>query len=227
MTKSKKPKATKAKAEVKYITKGGKRLRVAYFGSGTKLKKLSNFYRGKLKYEGRTYGSTEHAYQATYRVAEAHRHKLALPDGALSGLQGLELIYPVKAEAKAKTAWWGSTGLTGIVAKQAVHKSRAARLGLVLIRQRDDPNDIEEIKRIFRELLLQKYETHEGPREELLGTGDDYLVEFARMAVSEAKRGKPPLFTGQVKDGELFGDNLMGELLMETREVIRSKAAAR
>jgi hypothetical protein len=44
------------------------------------------------------------------------------------------------------------------------------------------------------------------------------LIEFDRMAKHHSEAGRPPLWTGMVKDGKLYGQNPMGKMMMEVRD---------
>lgn len=134
--------------------------------------------------------------------------------------RGMPLVFTKDLQKKIKH--YGATKrkvkMTGVVAKLAVKPENAERLGVQLKRHSDNPQDLEKIKRLFREILRRKYCTNPSACTTLLGTGNKLLVEYDRFAKHSSLQGRPPLWTGLVdKDGILYGQNLMGELMMEVR----------
>ena len=73
-------------------------------------------------------------------------------------------------------------------------------------------------------MLLSKYRRNPLLRYKLLATGDVMLIEFDRGAKRESEAGRPPLWTGMVKDGVLYGQNLMGNMMMEVRDQLAAEA---
>lgn len=74
--------------------------------------------------------------------------------------------------------------------------------------------DWEETKvEIMKEAVLRKFRTHGGPRALLLSTGDEPLIENA----------PGDYFWGCGKDGT--GQNCLGRILEEVRELLRHDAA--
>jgi predicted NAD-dependent protein-ADP-ribosyltransferase YbiA (DUF1768 family) len=184
---------------------------------------FSNFYklRVPIVYNGRAYPHTEAAYQSEYRCKEESRDMFALPDGIFSSLQGAKYVYDTSDKAHRGMAYWGSNrpgmnDMSGIVAKMAVKKERAKKLGVELRRSCDEPRDIEEIGRIFKDVLYLKFSLNPELASMLIQTGNKILVEFDRLAGVQTR--DPPLFSGILKDGKILGHNLMGRLLMHTRE---------
>ena len=74
--------------------------------------------------------------------------------------------------------------------------------------------DWEEVKDdIMRRGVLRKFETHASLRELLLSTGDEEIVENAPK----------DYYWGCGSDGT--GKNMLGKILMETRAILRERAA--
>ncbi len=94
--------------------------------------------------------------------------------------------------------------------RQAKSPKEAANMG----RDRTRPlrPDWETVKDdIMRRAVLKKFQTHEDIRDILLGTGDEGLVENA----------PDDYYWGCGKDGS--GQNKLGQILMEVREILRSQ----
>ncbi len=92
--------------------------------------------------------------------------------------------------------------------RQAKTPKDAAKMG----RDRSRPlrQDWEQVKDdIMRKAVLRKFETHADIREILLATGDDEIVENAPT----------DYYWGCGKNGS--GKNMLGQILMELREVLR------
>ena len=202
---------------------------VFYFGSGARgqARVLSNFFECKVEYKGVAYPSAEHAFQAQ-RVPEQHRHMFAL-DGVLANWEeGFRLLLPPPPHVKSqeqlakydatlskKVQYWSRRGnlpMIGIMAKMAVHDSRASKLfgGLLEL-------TFEQCQEIFIDILTIKYEILVC-REVLLSTGKSILVEHARFQKPE--RSEPTRWGGKVVEGILYGHNQMGSLLMHIRDTI-------
>ena len=207
-----------------------------YFGSGAGIGELSNFAVAQVKVDGHTFPSSEHAYQC---MAKVHPDDWARFEvgGDLSILEtGLPLVFP-KRDYPKKLQHYSATmtrpRMVGIVALQAVKPSVARKLGLRLQPLQETDKWMPHIKTLFNKILLAKYRQNPNHRAKLLGTGSQRLVEFSRGAEREAKKGKPPLWTGMVvggvkgesglmTGGVLVGQNLQGNLHMEVREQLRS-----
>ena len=126
---------------------------------------------------------------------------------------------------KKKTHWSKKKtrpAMPGIVAKMASNPKRAKTLGLTMLGWIETNED--DLSSIFLPILREKYKHNPDLTAALLGTGDALLVEFDRGAVRETAAGRPPLWTGQIQNGVLYGCNLMGRLQMEVRELARGDA---
>ena len=94
--------------------------------------------------------------------------------------------------------------------RQAKSPTVAARMGRS--RKRPLRPDWEAIKDdIMRQAVLRKFETHADIRTVLLGTGTDEIVENA----------PGDYYWGCGKDGS--GQNKLGQILMEVREILRER----
>ena len=92
--------------------------------------------------------------------------------------------------------------------KQAAMRGRS--------RQRPLRADWEEVKdEVMRRGVLRKFETHADLRATLLGTGDEEIVENA----------PGDYYWGCGADGS--GKNRLGQILMETRAVLREREASK
>lgn len=95
--------------------------------------------------------------------------------------------------------------------RQAPSPKQAAKMG----RERSRPlrPDWEHIKDdVMRRAVLRKFETHADIGEILLSTGDEEIVENA----------PGDWYWGIGKDGT--GKNMLGQILMETRRLLRERA---
>jgi len=206
---------------------------VFFSARGKGVREFSNLYEldVPIKYKGRTFAHTEAGYQSEYRCEEEFRDMFALPDGMFATLEGAEHVYNKPEEAARARKSWGSVKgrnpMSGIVAKMAVKPDRAKKLGIKLRCSKDDPQDLDEIKRIFKELLYLKFTRNPKLGRMLLETGDKILVEWDKGAGRQTLAGKPPLFSGILKDGKILGQNLMGRLLMRTRKRLVRENATR
>lgn len=206
-----------------------------YFGSGAGIGELSNFAVAQVEVRGRTFPSSEHAYQCMAKVHPDDWPRFEV-GGDLSTLEtGLKLVFPVRdypKKLKHYSAKMTRPQMVGIVALQAVKPPVARKLGLRLQPVMESDKWMQFIKTLFNVTLLAKYRQNPDHRAKLLGTGNKPLVEFSRGAEREAKKGKPPLWTGMVVGGEkrengvvaggsVVGQNLMGRLHMQAREELR------
>jgi predicted NAD-dependent protein-ADP-ribosyltransferase YbiA (DUF1768 family) len=206
-----------------------------YFGSGAGIGELSNFAAAQVRVRDRAFPSSEHAYQCMAKVHQDDWKRFEV-GGDLSTLKtGLKLIFPVRDYPK-KLKHYSAKGtrpqMVGIVALQAVKPGIARKLGLRLQPVMESDKWKPFIETLFNVILLAKYRQNPGHCAKLLGTGNKPLVEFSRGAEREAKKGKPPLWTGIVVGGEkqengvvaggsVVGQNLMGRLHMKAREELR------
>jgi transposase/predicted NAD-dependent protein-ADP-ribosyltransferase YbiA (DUF1768 family) len=122
---------------------------------------------------------------------------------------------------------WNRNGMAGIVAKMASNPTYGARLGLSpggdmdYAREHLDPA-VE--RSVWLEILALKFAACPVARQQLLGTGGRYLLEWSKGAERETRSGRVPHWNGLVgKDGVLYGENIMGQYLMATRLSIQTQ----
>lgn len=137
---------------------------------------FSNLYRREVVFEGETFATSEHAYQAGKPRKKAVRDWLmAAPSPALLAMAAHGLYYWDVAPG------WSTTKFDRM-----------------------------------REILRAKFKQHDDLRELLLSTGEARLVESATVD-NEVNR-----LWGEVNG---VGKNMLGVLLMEIREALRSEAS--
>lgn len=196
-----------------------------YFGSGVGIRELSNFSAATVALDEGVYPSSEHAYQALqkFEPEEWHRFKT---DGDLATVDGLDLFYKPEMAQK-KIGYWNKQRMIGIVPKMASNPAWAKKLKLRMRKHNPEEEHVHlnAIKPLFQRILLAKYRQNPTHRAKLLGTGNKHLIEFGRGSKREALAGRSPLWTALVdkETGILYGDNLMGEMIMEVREILRAE----
>ena len=144
---------------------------------------------------------------------------------------GFSLFYN-NAEAEKKRKFWGPTktgrpAMLGILAKLAAN--RPHKIGL-LTHERTNVHDEQSFKKLmklFYVILKRKYSKNPVLLRKLVATGDRYLLEFSRSARREANNGRPPLWSGLIQDGRLYGHNFMGRLHMAIRDEIKKTISKR
>jgi predicted NAD-dependent protein-ADP-ribosyltransferase YbiA (DUF1768 family) len=210
-----------------------------YFGSGAGIYEISNLCEAPFTLWGYSWQSAEHAYQAASKCDPESWPRLAA-DGDLGGIDGLASVYKEKDKTftQKKKAFWGARtnkkAMVGIVAKMAVKPKTAETLGLKLRQlpvggERDLSRDLSRDYSLFTEILMAKYTANPEHRSKLLATGTKVLVEFNRRAKSETAAGDPPLWSGMWcdKTHEVVGTNLMGDIMMDVRTLLRTREASK
>jgi N-glycosidase YbiA len=97
---------------------------------------------------------------------------------------------------------------------EAVRLARTPKEAATMGRERNRPlrTDWESVKdNIMREAVLKKFETHEDIREILLSTASEDLIE----------KTSGDYYWGCGSNGA--GKNMLGKILMETRELLRAR----
>ena len=177
---------------------------------------LSNLAAAKVKDQ---YPSSEHAMCAL-RGPPEFRYLLKI-GGALDGDQKrfeafVQARCPEKSNHKTFAIKWKSwKGYPGIIAKMIMGAGKEAQrrrlyLGIAIDGVRIFP------KEEWIDLLRDKFTKNQAHRDVLMQTEGKTLVEFDRLAT---KRGSK--WGGCIKDGELYGQNLMGEYIMEVRNLLK------
>lgn len=186
---------------------------------------FSNLFACRVELDGRVYPSAEHAYQG-YKFGTECTH--FAEGGRLSGFNAMCNFYKLEAPKEKNTAagkvkFWKKKKMVGIIAKLAQGNPKKAGLGQVR------RMDMATKRALFMRILLSKYRSNPQLKARLLETGDRYLLEFCRGARVREQKGKEPERWGGLAElresGQwyLYGDNVMGELMMETRTALRNK----
>jgi predicted NAD-dependent protein-ADP-ribosyltransferase YbiA (DUF1768 family) len=195
----------------------GKKMTTApvHVGSGQRdpYYKLSNFHQCRVVFEGVTYPSSEHAFQAQ-RVPPWLRY-LFSTEGPYADLDaGFKKFFADPKKAEKKAAYWRKKGNVGILAKMAINRMK-------------DLVDMtaERCAEVFFDILVAKYTQNEHLARVLLSTGDRYILEFDRGAGRAKRAGRTCRWGGIVEDGRVVGSNQMGALLMRVRDRLLGKSA--
>ena len=197
-----------------------------YFGSSTKLGELSNFARcpNPFRWKNHLWNSSEAAYACWLRVDPVDWHRFAV-GGDLSDLEtGIALLFPQDVVAKKIKHYGAKCGGTkpemiGIIPKLATKEKYGKKIGLRLTAREEAKCEKSVLFEIFVEILIEKYTHNPQFRDVLLSTRGKKLIEFDRGAVRETAKGRPPLWTGQVKEGVMYGLNLQGEIQEHVRSL--------
>jgi N-glycosidase YbiA len=120
-------------------------------------------------------------------------------------------------------AWWFTSEhyfqaqkFVGTPHAEQIRQVRTPKDAAKMGRERSRPlrPDWEQVKDdVMRKAVLRKFETHADIREILLSTGDELIVENAPR----------DYYWGCGADGS--GKNMLGQILMEVREILRRSAA--
>jgi predicted NAD-dependent protein-ADP-ribosyltransferase YbiA (DUF1768 family) len=166
---------------------------------------LSNFafILDGIEYDGLTYYSVEHAYQAQHYIKE-QRVRFS-KDGDLGLWDGFSLVCDDE-NYKVKYNYWEKKGNIGIIAKMATNKINEKKLGLI-----KDEKYISSDK-LWIDLLTRKYSI-DYFGEILKKTDDFYLLEYS----SRASRKRWTFWNGKIVDNKLVGNNYVGKMLMLIR----------
>jgi predicted NAD-dependent protein-ADP-ribosyltransferase YbiA (DUF1768 family) len=182
-----------------------------YFGSGTSLKELSNFYNCEISYKGNLYNSVEHVY-VSLKFIETDRIRFQ-KNSDLGDFNAFErykdIFYPKTVDISKKINYWKSRRCVGIVAKMCGNPKNAKKLGLTFTM------DLVAKEELMMEILKIKFENIEF-KKILKQTGNKILVEFKRNFIKNEKE----YWGGYVVDNIIYGNNKMGSLLMELRKNI-------
>lgn len=169
--------------------------------------------------EGVVFESSEHAWQSLKAKEKAVFLRFT-KDGDLgtANLNSFKMLFP-KKDVQKKFDYWMNKDNVGIVAQMAVRSIHAKKLGLApdgSDLSPDAPLSEEDEGDAWKMILRQKFLQNEALLAVLLGTGNDYLLEFSRHAKQHPSE---TYWQGMIDDdGVLYGTNRMGNLLMEMRE---------
>lgn len=188
---------------------------VLYFGSGTKCKELSNLYECEILYKGNVYNSVENVYQSLKFIESDHSR--FMKSGDLGGYEGLikygNIFYgnkKSKEEIEKKMEYWRKRHCIGIIGKISSNIKNSKKLGLTFV-------GIKDCVLIFKEILIIKFENEKFKRI-LENSKGKYLVEFSRSCKRNFEKGIIEKWCGLVDDNKLYGNNLMGNIIMDIRE---------
>lgn len=188
---------------------------VLYFGSGTKLKELSNLYECDILYKGNVYCSVENVYQSL-KFIESDRHRF-MKDGDLGGYYSLikygDIFFGKKGDIdlfNKKRNYWEKKKCIGIIGKMCSNTKYSKKLGLTF-------DTFFEREKIFKEILIIKFENDKF-KNILKNNKEKMLVEFSRSCKRNFEKGIIEKWCGLIDNGILYGENLMGKILMEIRE---------
>ena len=191
-----------------------------YFGSSTKVKMLSNFYKCDIEYQGEKYNSTEHAYQSLKFIKE-DRIRFT-KNGDLGNYESIKkygnIFYGKKItdeELDKKIEYWEKKKCIGIVAKMSSNIKYSKRLGLTYDENCDYLINYEK----FKEILKIKYNI-EKFKNLLQKTKGRMIIEFGKGAKRLHEKNINEKWGGLVDNGILYGENTMGKWLMEIRDQI-------
>jgi predicted NAD-dependent protein-ADP-ribosyltransferase YbiA (DUF1768 family) len=172
--------------------------------------RLSNFAECLVRFRGRDFPSSEHAFQS-----ECVKHREAkdafLVGGSLSDWNfGFRPFFKTVAEAEKNKKYWKQKDNIGILAKKAIGKTERANKVVMTA---------DEAHEVFYEILMAKYTQNEDLKKVLLDTGNSYLFEFDRAATRLERKTTPgrSRWGAMVVDGVVVGHNQMGALLMQVR----------
>ena len=183
---------------------------VSFYACGkSPINNLSNFsfIKQGIIYDGITYYSTEHAFQAQKYIKE-QRHRFSI-DGDLGNIETGFLLVFGNDKCEKKKQFWMKKDNIGIIAKMATNPKIGKKLGLI----RD--NNFVSSDEFWINILTSKFNIPTF-KNILLQTENNYLLEFDRNA-----ERTNPLWSGIIKNNKLYGNNLMGQYLMFVRTIIK------
>tara|TARA_B110000483_G_scaffold238448_1_gene315104 strand:- start:430 stop:966 length:537 start_codon:yes stop_codon:yes gene_type:complete len=176
-------------------------MHIKFHSNSTKpFNKLSNFanINEGIELDGLIYPSSEHMFQSQKFIIE-DRLRFSV-GGDLGNWTGFSLV-------SIKTFdYWKKKDNIGIIAKMATSKKMIKKLGLTNL------EDFQSNDKIWKTILTKKYNITEF-KEVLEKTGDLYLLEFDRNAIR-----RPSYWGGNFLDDVLYGENRMGNYIMEIRK---------
>ncbi len=170
--------------------------------------------------DGATFPSAEHLWQSL-KAKDRRSFGEFLTGGLFSSLDevAFAMFYAKPEECARKQKYWSKKKNVGILAKLAANPSYRKRLPIVLNYQNEKLD--ENIERsVWRTILRLKFEQNAEHRAVLEESGDSYLLEHSRSAQRAFEKfNKKEHWTGLVdNNGTLFGENAMGEYLMQARD---------
>ena len=162
-----------------------------------KLSNFANIVHG-IELDGLIYSSVEHMFQSQKFIIE-DRMRFSI-EGDLGNWLGFSLV------SKKNVDYWKKKDNIGIIAKMATSKKMIQILGLRKL------ENFQSNDELWITILMKKYNINEF-KEILKNTGDLYLLEFDRNAIR-----RPSYWGGNFLDNVLYGENKMGNYIMEVRD---------
>jgi predicted NAD-dependent protein-ADP-ribosyltransferase YbiA (DUF1768 family) len=181
--------------------------------------RLSNFQEMPVRYGGRDYPSSEHAFQAQLDMRGPEMYMTNGPLVAYTAQSFRETgAFPGMDEDKLqrKADWWAQKANIGILAKLAIKRAKDKKMKKSMT--------IDECALVFLEILLDKFDRNPTLKDVLLNTRDTYLLEFERGAervFRKSNGAKRTRWGGMVVDGKIMGDNQMGKWMMVVRKELQ------
>ena len=228
-SKTPKPMWGMSKAPKKYVSFNSSVGRVGHNGKERKapeFRVLSNFCEvpGGIKWRGKLYPSAEHLYQMLVKADPSCYHMFEC-GGILGSVEsGFRAMNFKDKKLATSVKFWGPTksssrpAMVGIVAKMAVNKPSRVK-GLKLKPKPEFGFTDQELVDIFVPILKAKWKCFKAFRDDLKSVPKDtVLIEFSRSAEREVKAYRSPRWTGLVKEGCLYGQNLCGRIMALVRD---------
>jgi predicted NAD-dependent protein-ADP-ribosyltransferase YbiA (DUF1768 family) len=186
------------------------------------------------------WSSTNSAYECIARVAPEHWCKFQHRYGCFSRMvQGAHLVSSTKKAIDRLVSQYGQNidlgkhGMDGYMSRMAVKRVQDGRVLQTELKLREKQDRMSGFQEKFDTLVMltaARMRTDERARSVLLSTGDKMLVELNRFAEADIIKGFPEkaVWGGYVSatNKRLYGCNLMGEVLMEVRSVMKKEAEA-
>jgi predicted NAD-dependent protein-ADP-ribosyltransferase YbiA (DUF1768 family) len=189
---------------------------------------------------GMRWSSTNAAYECIARVAPEHWCKFQHRTGCFSRMiQGAHLVRSQSAAIDKLVNRYGQNlevgkyGMDGYMSRLAVRQSEEGTLRTTLkLREKEDClQRFDQKIDVLVMLTAARMRADRYARKVLLSTGDKLLVELNRFAEADIKKGFPQkaIWGGYVSatNKRLYGCNLMGQILMKVRSMMRKEEAAR
>lgn len=179
---------------------------VTFHSNSKKYYEFSNFYECKVPFHDLVFPSAEHAYQCLQKVEGSYE------DWCVGGkFADWEYVLGIMNEHKPiRKEYWNKKKMIGILAKLVITHPKTFGIKLKQV----DEDLAVSVDRWFP-ILNAKFQ---GDLKDMLLKTSGTLVEQDRMAM--LRLGK---WGGLVKDGVLYGPNIMGHLLTKFRDSIRPK----
>jgi predicted NAD-dependent protein-ADP-ribosyltransferase YbiA (DUF1768 family) len=181
---------------------------------------LSNFFECTLELDGKLYPSTEHWYQSK-KTTSPEDFQIG---GRFASWSAMSMFW-TSNEVEKKIAYWSKKRNIGILAKLAIGRSlKGTKIQKNKINLKLKPHykftHLEEAYDYWKPALKAKIDQNPNIKQLLLSKEikHAYLVEFSRSS-----ERRPGIWAGMVKNGQLYGGNWMGIMLMSLLSEYYSK----